>query len=160
MVDNKKSKLRGKRQTFTVALAASEAVEQSEATVIPVVHEHLQIGKRQVVKSKVKLHKTVEEHLETTTLSLQSESVDIVRVPKDEIVSAAAGSRREDDTLILPIYEEVLMVEKRLRLVEEIHITMKKTVRDEVQKVLLRQEKVRLEKDGKELSLLETRFGR
>jgi uncharacterized protein (TIGR02271 family) len=129
--------------------------EESETSsfAISVAHERLQVSKRQVLKSKVKVHKTVEEHLETVNLPLQRESVEIVRVPKDEIVTEASGSRREGDTLILPIYEEVLVVEKRLRLVEEVHVKTKTIWHHDVREVLLRQEKVKLERDGKKLEV-------
>lgn len=153
MTTNEESKLSSKetsKDAFRLLQTASEHAETSSIT-IPVVHEYLQVGKRLVLKSKVRLHKTVEEHLETVSLPLQSETVEVVRVPKDEMVGKASDSRQEGDTLILPVYEEVLVVEKRLRLVEEIHITTKRTERNEVQEVLLRQEKVRLERDGKKL---------
>lgn len=115
--------------------------------VIPVAHEVLRVDKQQVLKGKVRVHKTVEEHLETVNLPLQSETIEIVRISKDEIVNEPSRPKQEGDTLILPIYEEVLVVEKRLRLVEEVHITTKRSERQETHEVLLRQEKVRLERD-------------
>jgi uncharacterized protein (TIGR02271 family) len=152
-------KKKSKREVATASRGAnpvaSESRGQSEVAVIPVVHEQLQVGKREIVRGKVRLHKTVEEHLETVNLSLQSETVDIVRYPRDELVAQALGSRQEGDTLILPIYEEVLVVEKQLRLVEEIHITTNRTERNEVQQVSLLREKVRLERDGKDMNLPE-----
>ncbi len=131
-----------------------------EVIVIPLAREHLQVSKRQVVGGKLKLHKTVEERLETLSVPLQTESLEVVRVPKGEIVAEATSPRQEGDTLILPIYEEVVVVEKRLRLIEEVHITTKRAERNEVREVLLRQEKVRLEKDGREIALAEQTHGR
>lgn len=144
-----KSARQEKESYSDTVLAASE--EQSEVTVIPVVEERLQVGKRQVVRGKVRLHKTVKERPQTVRVPLQRETVEVVRVPKGEIVSEAQGPKQEGDTLILPVYEEVLVVEKRLRLVEEVHITTRHSERDEVQEVLLREEKVRLERDGENL---------
>jgi stress response protein YsnF len=77
----------------------------------------------------------------------------VVRVAKDEVVTEVSGPRQEGDTLVLPVYEEVLVVEKRLRLVEEVHITTRRSERNEVQEVLLRQETVRLERDGEEVTV-------
>jgi uncharacterized protein (TIGR02271 family) len=158
MATKKKSKFSGEKPSKPTVARLTEAVSQvvsenfeTPSIIIPIVQEQLQVEKRQVVKGKVRLHKTVEEYLETVTLPLQSETIEVVRVPKGETVREARGSRQEGDTLILPIYEEVLVVEKQLRLVEEVHITTKRTQHDEVREVLLRQEKVRLERDGKEL---------
>jgi uncharacterized protein (TIGR02271 family) len=123
--------------------------------VVPVVEEQLQVGKRQVVAGKVKLVKTVEERLETVTIPLQKETLEVKRVPVNEVMSQPVGSRQEGDTLIIPVFEEVVVVEKRYRLLEEIHITTHRTVHDEVQEVVLRAEKVRLERNGEEVEIEE-----
>jgi uncharacterized protein (TIGR02271 family) len=152
MTTRKEFEFSGEHAQKDAALAhGTPEYGEASSIVIPIVHEQFQVDKRQLLKSKVKVHKTVEEHLETVNLSLQSEVIEVKRVPKDEMVREASSSRQEGDTLILPVYEEVLVVEKRLRLVEEIHITTKRTQRHEVREVLLRQEKVRLERDGKKL---------
>jgi uncharacterized protein (TIGR02271 family) len=124
-----------------------------KAVVIALAEEHVQLSKRQVIKSKMNLHKTVEERLETVHIPLQTQTVEVVRIPKDELVTEALGVRQEGDTLILPIYEEVVVVEKRLRLVEEVHVVTTRAQREEVQEVLLRQEKASLEKDGEDVAL-------
>jgi uncharacterized protein (TIGR02271 family) len=119
--------------------------------VVPVIQEQLQVGKRRVITGQVKIHKTIEEHLETLDIPLLRETVEVKRVPIGEVVSQPASTRQEGDTLIIPVFEEVLVIEKRFHLIEEIHVTTKQTQRREVQKVLLRREKVLLERDGKEV---------
>jgi uncharacterized protein (TIGR02271 family) len=160
MATKRKSKSSSKTSSNTAELEQkdSEAIAkkfETQKIVIPVSHEQLQVGKRQIIKGKVRLHKTVEEQLETVTLPLQSETLEVVRVPKGEMVTEAGGSRQEGNTLVLPIYEEVLVVEKKLRLVEEVRITTKRSQRNEVQEVSLRQERVRLERNGQEVYLEE-----
>jgi uncharacterized protein (TIGR02271 family) len=132
-----------------------ETTDPQIEEVVPVVEEQLQVGKRQVVASKVKLVKTVEERLETVTIPLQKETLEVKRVPVNEVMSQPVGSRQEGDTLIIPVFEEVVVVEKRYRLLEEIHITTHRTVHDEVQEVVLRAEKVRLERNGEEVEIEE-----
>lgn len=129
--------------------SAAEPTVVTEA--IPVIRESLQVGKREVVRGKVTLHKTVEEILETVHVPLRRETIEVTRVPKDEIVSEVSSLKQEGDTLILPIYEEVVVVEKRLRLIEEVHITTKRSEHSDVREVSFRQEKVRLERDGEEV---------
>jgi stress response protein YsnF len=63
-------------------------------------------------------------------------------VPINRIVTEALPVRYEGDTTIISLLEEVLVVEKRLMLREEVHI---KRVHKEVhkpQEVLLREERV------------------
>jgi stress response protein YsnF len=54
--------------------------------------------------------------------------------------------RLEGNTTIIPVVEEVVVVEKRLILVEEIHITRDSTVRTEEIPVLLRKEHAAIER--------------
>ena len=54
--------------------------------------------------------------------SLQSVDVEIERVQIDREVSSAPDIRTEGDLTIVPVLEEILVVEKRLVLREEIRI--------------------------------------
>jgi stress response protein YsnF len=49
--------------------------------------------------------------------------------------------------MIVPLYEEVLVVEKRLMLREELHITTTRTEMHQPQSVTLRSEDVVIERD-------------
>ncbi len=60
------------------------------------------------------------------------EGYSIERVKVDRLLSEPASQRQEGDTLILPVVEEVLVMEKRMMLREEIRITPR---RDEVEDV-------------------------
>lgn len=113
---------------------------------IPVVEEKLKIERRNVELATVKVHKRVEEHTEVVDLPLQSQEVEIERVAVNQIVEKAIPVRVEGDTTIIPLLEEVLVVEKRLLLREEVHI---RKVHKEVhapQEVLLRKEIVDVER--------------
>lgn len=93
---------------------------------IPVIEEQLAIGTRVVDTGRgVRIHKTVSEQPVTIDERLVREEVDVRHVPVDRIVALeeAPASRYEGDTLVVPILEEVLVVERRLRIKEELHIT-------------------------------------
>lgn len=121
--------------------------------VLPVIREHLQVGIRQVDTGRgVRIHKTVSEepfHIDQTLLR---DAVEVRRVPVDRVValSDAPTARQEGDTLIVPVLEEILVVEKRLRIREEVHIT--RTARQEryTDTVVLRTEHVAVERFGDE----------
>ena len=58
--------------------------------------------------------------------ALYRENCDIKRVPMKRLLDKPAEPRQEGDTLIVPLMEEVLVLEKRLLLREELHITRRR----------------------------------
>ncbi len=131
--------------------AFTEASNQRDdgTVVIPLVREELQVGIAQVDTGRgVRIHKSVTEQAQPLVHTLHHDSVDVRRVPVDRIVSVAEApqTRQEGDTTIIPILEEVLVVEKRVRIKEELHIT--RTVREETvsDQVVLRSEDVTIER--------------
>jgi uncharacterized protein (TIGR02271 family) len=90
--------------------------------VISLAEEQVTVGKRRVVTGKVRVNKRVNETEESIDLPLLKEQVEVRHVPVGRWIEAPLSARQEGDTIILPIMEEVLVVEKRLRLVEEVHV--------------------------------------
>jgi uncharacterized protein (TIGR02271 family) len=114
--------------------------------VIPLAAETLEIEKRSRETAHVHIHKTVREEEEEVTLPLVRETVEIERVPVNRVVDAPVASRQDGDTLILPVLEEVLVVEKRLVLKEEVHIKMVRTETEKTERFTLRKEEVTVER--------------
>jgi len=94
---------------------------------IPVMQEALHIGKRTVETGRgVQLNKTVSEEVWRIDDTLKQQTLDIQHIPVNAWVVGDAPTRHYDGaTLVVPVLEEVLVVEKRLRLKEEIRITAK-----------------------------------
>ena len=90
--------------------------------VIPLAEEIATIAKRQVVTGRVRVQTLTDTIEELAHAEVQRESVEVTRVPIDKVVETAPAIRTEGDVTILPIVEEVLVVEKRLVLKEELHI--------------------------------------
>ena len=90
--------------------------------VIPLVEETATVGKRQVVTGRVRVQTVTDTIEEVAQANVQRESVEVTRVPIDRMVDTAPEVRTEGDVTILPVVEEVLVVEKRLLLKEELHI--------------------------------------
>lgn len=93
---------------------------------IPVIEEQLAFGTRTVETGRgVRIHKTVTEHPVTIDERLARDEVEVRRVAIDRMVAPdeAPAPRYEGDTLVVPVLEEVLVVERRLRIKEELHIT-------------------------------------
>lgn len=139
-----------RREDVSPDISARSAPE--EETVIPVVAEELVVDKRQVTKGGVRVHKLVHEHEEVVDMPLIRDHVDIRRVLVGRDVDGPMPIRREGETIIIPVVEEVLVVEKRLRLKEELHLTRKTTREHFEEKVTLQREEAiveRVDADGR-----------
>ena len=111
-----------------------------QGIVVPVFREEAVVDQVTRDTGVVRIEKRVEEREEVVNGTATINEVDIERVLINEFVDEAPGIRYEGDTMIMPLMEEVLVVEKRLLLREELRIT--KTSREEPrhEKVVLRSE--------------------
>ncbi|WP_312184139.1 YsnF/AvaK domain-containing protein, partial [Massilia timonae] len=103
----------------------SENITQEDLR-IPVVEEQLTVGTRVVETGRgVRIHKTISEQPVVIDERLVRDEMAIERVPVDRIVALEDKpvTRYEGDTLVVPVFEEVLVVERRLRIKEELRIT-------------------------------------
>ena len=116
---------------------------------IPVIEEQLAVGTRVVETGRgVRIHKTVAEQPVTIDERLSRDEVQVRHVPIDRIVDAAEApaTRYEGDTLVIPVLEEVLVVERRLRIKEELHITRTRHEERYQETVALKAERVDVER--------------
>jgi stress response protein YsnF len=93
-----------------------------EAPSVPVVEEELTVATRQVAKGTVRVEVRTETLQEEVPLTIAEDAVAVTRVPIDRPVDAPPVIRTEGDTTILPILEEVIVVQKQLVLKEEVHV--------------------------------------
>jgi uncharacterized protein (TIGR02271 family) len=99
----------------------------AEAEIIPILEEELDISKRVVRKGTVRIETTTNIVDEIASALLESSDVEVVRVPVGREIDQAPPVRTEGDTTIIPVLEEILVVQKRLILKEELHITRRVT---------------------------------
>ena len=118
---------------------------EHDADVVRLVEETLRLDKRQVSAGKVRLSTVVDTVEEVARASLNEETVDLTRVPIDKVVDVAPAVRMEDGVTIVPVLEEVLFVEKRLVLREELHIRRRIETEDVEVPVTLRKERAVVE---------------
>lgn len=119
---------------------------------VPVVEEQLSVELRQVETDRVRVRTAIDVHEAIVEETLRVGSLKVNRVVVDCEVAAAPEPRREGDTLIIPIVEERLVIEKRLFVIEEVHVTG--LFRDETVNtpVSLRRMRAVIERDGNEQS--------
>lgn len=132
------------------ALQAAGQAPQSgtsrETQTIPLVEEQVRVERREVERGRVRITKRVEHQEGTIDEPLLRERVEVERVPVDREIDGPVEVRQEGDVTIIPVYEEVLVVEKRLVLKEELHIRKERQETHEPLHVTLRREHVDVER--------------
>lgn len=118
----------------------------SDTEVIPITEEELRLDKREVTTGKVRVRTSVDVETELVRATLEGETIEVTRVPIDRIVERAPEVRTENDVTIIPILEEVLVVEKRLVLKEELHLHRRRTIEDVETPVELRKQRAIIER--------------
>jgi stress response protein YsnF len=95
---------------------------------IPIIEEEAHVEKRSTTE-RVRVHMTTETEQVLVQDVVSREHIEVTHVPVGREVVVAPPVRTEDGTTIVPVLEERLVVERRLFLVEEIHI--RKTTHEE-----------------------------
>ena len=113
---------------------------------IPLIEEQLRVGKRTVETGRVQIRTVVDESRVWIREDLQREEVEVVRVPIDQPIDTVPQIRTEGDVMIVPVVEEVLVVEKRLILKEELHVHRRRTVEHVEEPVTLRRTRAEVER--------------
>jgi len=101
-----------------------------DTEIIPIIEEELHLDERKVTTGKVRVRTVVDVIEDMAKASLEEETVEVKRVPVDRPIDQAPAIRTENGVTIIPILEEVLVVEKRLILKEELHIRKRVTTED------------------------------
>jgi len=118
-----------------------------EQPTVSVTEEQLEVGRRVVDSGPtMRLRKQVEAVPAQVDESVSREFVDVQRVPIGRVVDAAPQVRHEGDVMVIPVVEERLVTRKELVLVEEIHLTRRREVREVSADISLRRERVVVER--------------
>lgn len=122
---------------YVSAIAAQRFMDPNTAAMglggelrVPVREERLEIDTHQIDLGEILVHKTVEENEEVRRGPLTREDVQVVRVKVNRPVTAPEQRRQEGDWLVIPVMEEIFVVQKQLVVTEEIRIR-KLTVTEE-----------------------------
>jgi uncharacterized protein (TIGR02271 family) len=117
-----------------------------ESAVIPVVREEAAFTRRRVDRGVVSVRKVVHERVEHIDEPLLHDEVDIEHVAINRVVDAPQAPREEDGVLIIPVYEEVVTVERRWVLKEEVRLRRREVETRHREDVTLREEEVLVER--------------
>jgi uncharacterized protein (TIGR02271 family) len=129
---NNALKTRGRQETV-------EQVEQDEA-VIPLLAEQIDVTRRKVVTGRVQVQTVTREDQHLIDEPLSSERVEVERVPVGKVIDSIPSIREDEDQIVIPVVEEILTVERRLVLKEEVHIRKTRSSRRHQERVTLRRQ--------------------
>jgi uncharacterized protein (TIGR02271 family) len=112
--------------------------DQPAETVIQLAAEEVAVSKQLVETGRVRVARVTQEREQLIDELLERETVEIERTPIGRQVDALPAVREEGDTIIIPIVEEVLVVERRLVLTEEVRIRRVRSTERHQESVTLR----------------------
>lgn len=125
-----------------VLLAPVPAMEDVTGITIPRHSEDLSVHVTEVEQGKVRIHKSVESVPVHQDVELGIDVVEVERVPSGEEYDEMPESWQEGDTLVIPVVEEVVVLTRRYRVVENVRVTRHREIRTERVQADLRRENV------------------
>ncbi|MDB5613580.1 MAG: hypothetical protein JWQ22_1233 [Devosia sp.] len=119
----------------------------NEDDVLKIVTETATLEKRDVLTGRVRVSTRTETVDELVSSALERRDVSVTRLAIDREVDVVPAVRTEGDVTIIPVVEEILVVEKRLVLREEIHLRQATTSQSVEVPVSLRKQHAVIERD-------------
>lgn len=114
--------------------------EPADHTVLPLQHETLTVGRDRVETGIVRVATVTRQHEALVDETLSGQQVEIRRVAVGRPIDAIPPIREEGDTTIISVVEEIIVVEKRLVLKEEVHLRRVLVTRQHRETVMLRRQ--------------------
>jgi len=130
---------------FEDVLTRKAQTDEAKIT-IPLIEERLELQKRVRDTGKVRVSKRVHQDQIFVDELLVHDEVRVEHVPVNQYVQEPVAVRYEDDTIIVPVLEEVVVTEKRLLLREELHITRRQVPCRHEEVVTLKREEAIVER--------------
>ena len=115
-------------------------------TVLQEIEEQVQIGSRLRETGRVVARVATDTHEEPVDATGWRETVHVERVPVGRDVDSIEAPRKEGAVTVIPVYEEVLVIQKKLVLREEVRLTTRREPLPGPERVTLRRQQVEVER--------------
>ena len=113
---------------------------QTEDLRIPLPVEEVSVSRREIKRANVQIALNTRTREQLIDEELTHVRVEIERFSIDQTVEAVPPIRQEGDITIIPVVEEVVIVERRLVLKEEVRVRRVSTKEQHQETVVLRQQ--------------------
>lgn len=114
--------------------------------ILRLAEEQLKVDKRVVETGRVRVKRTTTKRVQKVQVPLTSQTAEVRHVPINKPIKKLPQVRETRTEIIIPIVEEVLVVERRLVLREEVHIRKVNSVKKHTEEVTLRVQKATVER--------------
>jgi stress response protein YsnF len=114
--------------------------QQTKDLRIPLHVEEISVSRREIKKANVQVALVTGTREQLIDEELTHVRVEIERVPIDRTVEIVPPIRQEGDITIIPVVEEVIVVERRLVLKEEVRVRRVSTKEQHQETVVLRRQ--------------------
>ena len=120
-----------------------------EEQVLPLVEETLATHRRTVETGTVRVRTVLQQREEIARAEIYRHAVSVEHVPINREIDVVPEPWEDGDVLVIPVVEEVLVVEKRLMLREELRVRRHREVDQIAQPVSLRSMQAVVERRGR-----------
>jgi uncharacterized protein (TIGR02271 family) len=115
---------------------------------IPLHEEEVSVSRREIKKANVQIALITGTREQLINEELTHVRVEIERVPIGRTVDVVPPIRQEGDITIIPVVEEIVVVERRLVLKEEVRVRRVSTKEQHQETVVLRQQEAVVTREG------------
>ena len=130
--------LRAADLPLTAVTPSEAAVEITDEAVLRLLVEELSVDKQRVETGRLRVRRVTQERTEEVGYDVEYIEAQFERVPVGRIVDERPVMRETEDTIVIPVVEEVVVVERRRVLKEEIHVRKTRRVERKSEQVTLR----------------------
>lgn len=122
---------------------------------VPLAEEELTAQVVEREQGTVRITKRVEERPMRADIDLRTDDVEVTRQARNEVVEEALEPWYDGDELVIPLYEERLVTEKRLVLIEEVRVRSTSSIETVHLRDTVRRETIDVERVPPELTASE-----
>ena len=116
--------------------------------IIPVIQEDVVIGTERITTGTVRVRTVLHEDEHAIDEPITTTDVEVKRIPVDLWTDEPIADRVEGDTRIISVHREEIIVQRRLHVVEEVHVTSRRRAERHREIVRTRKTQVVVDRDG------------
>jgi Domain of unknown function (DUF2382) len=116
--------------------------------IIPILEEHVVIGTERATTGTVRVRTVTHEEEHAIDEPVRITDVEVKRVPVDLWTDEPVADRIEGDTRIISVYREEIIVQRRMHVVEEVHVCLRRREERHREIVHTQQTQVVVDRDG------------